>query len=91
MGSSPFLETLKKGGLECTYMTETIDEYAVQQLNEYNGKNLVSITKESLKLPESEEEKRKMEADKAKFEPLWKVVKDILDKKVEAEMRLIMI
>merc|ERR1711996_2338 len=30
-----------------------------------------------------EEEKKKMEADKTKFEPLCKVMKDILDKKVE--------
>merc|ERR1712210_36525 len=42
-----------------------------------------SVTKEGLELPEDEEEKKKKEADKAKFEPLCKVMKDILDKKVE--------
>jgi molecular chaperone HtpG len=47
------------------------------------GKNLVSVTKEGLELPEDEEEKKKREEDKAKFEPLCKVMKDILDKKVE--------
>merc|ERR1712212_728153 len=57
--------------------------YCVQQLKEYDGKNLVSVTKEGLELPEDEEEKKKKEADKAKFEPLCKVMKDILDKKVE--------
>merc|ERR1711868_96711 len=46
------------------------------------GKNLVSVTKEGLELPEDEEEKKKR-ADKEKFEPLCKVMKDILDKKVE--------
>merc|ERR1712177_73624 len=65
------------------YMTEPIDEYVVQQLKEFDGKNLVSVTKEGLELPEDEEEKKKKEADKAKFEPLCKVMKDILDKKVE--------
>ena len=64
-------------------MTEPIDEYVVQQHKEYDGKNLVSVTKEGLELPEDEEEKKKREEDKAKFESLCKVMKDILDKKVE--------
>merc|ERR1712179_655675 len=83
VGTSSFVETLKKRGLECIYMTEPIDEYVVQQLKEFDGKNLVSVTKEGLELPEDEEEKKKMEADKTKFESLCKVMKDILDKKVE--------
>merc|ERR1712121_464411 len=62
VGSSSFVETLKKRGLECIYMTEPIDEYVVQQLKEFDGKNLVSVTKEGLELPEDEEEKKKMEA-----------------------------
>jgi len=80
---SAFVERLKKRGLEVIYMTEPIDEYVVQQLKEYDGKNLVSVTKEGLELPEDEEEKKKFEEDKTKFESLCKVMKDILDKKVE--------
>jgi len=83
VGSSSFVERLKKRGFEVIYMTEPIDEYVVQQLKEFDGKNLVSVTKEGLELPEDEEEKKKKEADKEKFEPLCKVMKDILDKKVE--------
>merc|ERR1712211_189223 len=83
VSSSSFVERLKKRGLEVVYMTEPIDEYVVQQLKEFDGKNLVSVTKEGLELPEDEEEKKKREADKEKFEPLCKVMKDILDKKVE--------
>merc|ERR1712201_33653 len=83
VGSSSFVERLKKRGLEVIYMTEPIDEYVVQQLKEFDGKNLVSVTKEGLELPEDEEEKKKKDADKEKFEPLCKVMKDILDKKVE--------
>merc|ERR1711925_16215 len=83
VASSSFVERLKKRGLEVIYMTEPIDEYVVQQLKEFDGKNLVSVTKEGLELPEDEEEKKKKEADKEKFEPLCKLMKDILDKKVE--------
>jgi len=83
VAASSFVEKLKKRGLEVVYMTEPIDEYVVQQLKEFDGKNLVSVTKEGLELPEDEEEKKKREADKEKFEPLCKVMKDILDKKVE--------
>lgn len=64
-------------------MTEPIDEYCIQQLKEFDGKNLVSVTKEGLELPEDEEEKKKMEEDKAKFDSLCKIMKEILDKKVE--------
>merc|ERR1711931_99063 len=83
VASSSFVERLKKRGLEVVYMTEPIDEYVVQQLKEFDGKNLVSVTKEGLELPEDEEEKKKKEEDVKKFESLCKVMKDILDKKVE--------
>ncbi|XP_046687928.1 LOW QUALITY PROTEIN: heat shock protein 83-like, partial [Homalodisca vitripennis] len=38
---------------------------------------------EGLELPEDEEEKKKKEEDKAKYENLCKVMKDVLDNKVE--------
>eukprot|EP00096_Caligus_rogercresseyi_P005942 TRINITY_DN22025_c0_g1_i1.p1 TRINITY_DN22025_c0_g1~~TRINITY_DN22025_c0_g1_i1.p1 ORF type:complete len:722 (+),score=138.76 TRINITY_DN22025_c0_g1_i1:72-2237(+) len=80
---SAFVERVAKRGLEVLYMVEPIDEYCVQQLKEYEGKNLVSITKEGLELPEDEDEKKKFEEAKAKFENLCKCIKEILDKKVE--------
>merc|ERR1712110_1055631 len=83
VAASSFVEKLKKRGLEVIYMTEPIDEYVVQQMKEFDGKNLVSVTKEGLELPEDEEEKKKREEDKTRYETLCKVMKDILDKKVE--------
>lgn len=83
VANSSFVERVKKRGFEVIYMTEPIDEYVVQQMKDYDGKTLVSVTKEGLELPESEEEKKKKEEDKVKFENLCKVMKDILDKKVE--------
>ena len=55
----------------------------MQQLEEFGGKTLVSVTKEGLELPEDEEEKKKQEEKKTKFENLCKIMKDILEKKVE--------
>eukprot|EP00210_Caulerpa_lentillifera_P009728 g9277.t1 len=81
--NSPFIEKLRKRGFEVLFMVDPIDEYAVQQLKEYDGKKLVSVTKEGLELEEDEEEKKKFEEVKAKFEDLCKVVKDILGDKVE--------
>merc|ERR1711931_379271 len=83
VANSAFVERVTKRGFEVLYMVEPIDEYCVQQLKEYEGKTLVSITKEGLELPEDEEEKKKFEEAKAKFESLCKLIKEILDKKVE--------
>ncbi|XBI51364.1 hypothetical protein VPH35_033879 [Triticum aestivum] len=82
--NSPFLERLKKRGYEVLFMVDAIDEYAVGQLKEYDGKKLVSATKEGLKLDEeTEEEKKRKEEKKAAFEGLCKTIKDILGDKVE--------
>jgi molecular chaperone HtpG len=81
--NSPFIEKLKKRGLEVIFMTDPIDEYAVQQLKEYDGKKLVSVTKEGLELDETEEEKKKKEETAAQYENLCRLMKDILGDKVE--------
>jgi molecular chaperone HtpG len=59
VSTSPFVERLKKRGLEVLYMCEPIDEYCVQQLKEYKGKTLVSVTKEGLKFDDDDEEEKK--------------------------------
>jgi molecular chaperone HtpG len=81
--NSPFLEELKRKGYEVLYMSDPIDEHAVQQLKEYESKKLVCATKEGLKLSESEDEKRTFEEQKAKTEGLCKLIKEVLDDKVE--------
>merc|ERR1719410_3284423 len=81
--TSPFLERLKKKGYEVLYMTDPIDEYAIQQLKEFDGKKLLSATKEGLKIEEDEEEKKTFEEAKAKTEGLCKLIKEVLDDKVE--------
>ena len=81
--NSPFIEKLKKRGYEVLFMTDPIDEYAVQQLKEYDGKKLVSCTKEGLELDETEEEKKQKEEVKAQYENLCTLIKDILGDKIE--------
>jgi molecular chaperone HtpG len=83
VAASAFVEKVKKKGFEVLYLVDPIDEYAVQQLKEYDGKKLQCVTKEGLELPEDDEEKKRQEELKAEFEELCKVIKDILDKKVE--------
>ncbi|KAF1783236.1 Heat shock protein Hsp90, N-terminal [Phytophthora cactorum] len=81
--NSPFIEKLKKKGYEVLFMVEAIDEYAVQQLKEYEGKKLICATKEGLKMEETEDEKKSFEEAKAATEGLCKLMKEVLDDKVE--------
>jgi molecular chaperone HtpG len=83
VSTSPFVEALKKKGLEVLYMVDPMDEYSVQQLKEYDGKKLLAVTKENLVLYEDEEEKKAFEDAKAKTEDLCKIIKEILGDKVE--------
>jgi molecular chaperone HtpG len=81
--TAPFLEVLKKKGFEVLYMVDPIDEYAIQQLKEFDGKKLMSVTKEGLELEEDEEDKKKFEEQKTLYEPLCAQIKEILGDKVE--------
>jgi len=75
--NSPFIEALKKKNFEVLFMTDPIDEYAMQQLKEFDGKKFVCVTKEGLKLDEISEDEKKQS------EELCKVIKDVLGDKVE--------
>jgi len=83
VSNSTYVEGVTKRGLEVLYMTEPIDEYCVQSLKEYDGKNLVSITKEGLELPEDESEKETFEQVKKDHEELCLKIKEMLKGRVE--------
>jgi molecular chaperone HtpG len=80
---SPFVEGLKKKGLEVIYMTEAIDEYMMQQFKEFEGKKFVSITKSGLDLETTEDEKKEKERLANENKTLCEVVKETLGEKVE--------
>merc|ERR1712196_735840 len=64
--NGPFIEKLKRKGIEVLFMVDPIDEYAVQQLKEYEGKKLICASKEGLDLEETDDEKKAFEEEKAK-------------------------
>ena len=82
--NSVFLEKMKKHNLEVLFMCDPIDEYCLQQLNEFDGKKFKNITKENLELPLTEEEKKQEEEKQKEFKDLCGKMEDILDNNVRS-------
>eukprot|EP01137_Pigoraptor_chileana_P031204 Opistho-2@18677 len=84
---SPFVERLLKRGYEVLYLTDPVDEYAIQNLPEFDGKKFQNVAKEGLKFgDETESEKKRIEKTEKSFKPLTDWLKsklsDAIDKAV---------
>jgi len=83
--SSPYIEELKERGLEVLLMAERIDEWVMDQLDEFEGKKFKNASRGDLELGklENEEDKKKQEEAKKETEGLTKRIKDALGDRVE--------
>ncbi|XP_038210584.1 endoplasmin-like [Zerene cesonia] len=69
---SPFAERLVRRGYEVLYLTEAVDEYCLSSLPEFDGHKFQNIAKEIFDLEEGSQQKERLEAERAQFEPLTK-------------------
>jgi len=80
---SPSVEKLLAKDIEIIFMTDSVDEYTVQHLTEFEGKRLINASREGLKLEEGDKEKKREDQYKEMFKPLIDYAKEQLGKKVE--------
>jgi molecular chaperone HtpG len=96
----PQLEIFRDKDIEILYFVDKIDEFVTQNLDEYDGKKLMSITRQDLDLDNLLEEKDKAKKDKKKddkkeekdkqdekYKELFEAMKNHLGEKV-TEVRL---
>ena len=87
--NSPHIEALKKQDVEVLYMTDPIDEWAVDGIREYEGKPLKSAMKSDLDLDkeQTEEEKAEKVANEERLEDLCERAKGVLEESI-SEVRI---
>jgi molecular chaperone HtpG len=82
--SSPHLEALKKRDFEVLYLTDSIDQWAIEALDEYDGKKLVDAVQGELDLGDDESDD---DETRESLEPLTEQFEEILSEDV-SEVRL---
>ena len=81
--NSSFVKGISNKGYDVLLMSEPIDEYVLQQLTEYDGKKLVSITKEGFKLPETDDEKESFDTLTEEYAETCKQIQVLLKDRCE--------
>ncbi len=87
--NSPQLEVFKKKGIEVLIMTDRVDEWALNYLNEFDGTPLQSVAKGAVDLGKLQDETEKKAAEEAAetFKPLLAKLKEALKDKA-ADVRV---
>ncbi|NBT54234.1 MAG: molecular chaperone HtpG [Betaproteobacteria bacterium] len=83
--NSPQLEVFKKKGIEVLLMTDRVDEWALNYLNEFDGTPMQSVAKGAVDLGKLQDEAEKKAAEEAAetFKPLLAKLKEALKDKAE--------
>ncbi len=79
----PQTELVKEKGYEILYLTDDVDEFALQMMHDYNEKEFKSVSASDLDL-DTEEEKKEFEKQAEENKDLLTFMKDALDGKVKA-------
>jgi len=82
---SPQLEVFKKKGIEVLLMTDRVDEWALNFMNDFDGTPMQSVAKGAVDLGtlQDEEEKKAAEEAAEAFKPLLAKLKEALKDKAE--------
>ena len=83
--NSPQLEVFKKKGIEVLLMTDRVDEWALNYLQDFDGTPLQSVAKGAVDLGKLQDEEEKKAAEEAAeaFKPLLAKLKEALKDKAE--------
>lgn len=79
----PQTELVKDKGYEILYFTDHVDEFCVQMMHDYEGKEFKSVSSEDLGL-ETEEEKQEIKKTEEDNKPLFDFLTESLGGKVKA-------
>ncbi|MCD8341287.1 MAG: molecular chaperone HtpG [Clostridiales bacterium] len=82
LGKMPQAERILDKGYEILYLTDDVDEFTVQALEEYDGKKLKSINDEDA-LPETDEEKKAAEEKAEESKDVMEFLKNTLGDKIK--------
>ena len=83
----PQTEYIKSKGYEVLYLTDEVDEFVVQMMQDYNGKPFVSVTSEDVSQDETEEDKERIAKAEEESKDLLEFIKESLSGKV-SEVKL---